>query len=185
MSLIPSIILSLWIWWWLILTLGKGARSQKCLACIAITRATPHDNDEWRCLNFYGSKKYNFQPSNLWTHLFVIWSFQFAPVWPTVGCSPWRCKVLGQRSHQWLRRGKGLVKKFIKHMIGCWLLAPQSGALIISAYRDFLPYPIPIPLIAFEHLSLSMVIWDSASRPRQINVDQAWPKQVSILRFLF
>ena len=39
------------------------------------------------------------------------------------------------------------------------LLALQSGALIISAYRDFLPsHPIPIPLIAFEHLSLSMVI---------------------------
>ena len=39
-------------------------------------------------------------------------------------------------------------------------LAPQSGALKISAYRDFLPsHPIPsLPLIAFEHLSLSMVI---------------------------
>ena len=38
-------------------------------------------------------------------------------------------------------------------------LAPQSGALKISAYRDFLPSQShPIPLIAFEHLSLSMVI---------------------------
>ena len=40
------------------------------------------------------------------------------------------------------------------------LLAPQSGALRINAYRDFLPiksHPI-LPLIAFEHLSLSMVI---------------------------
>ena len=34
------------------------------------------------------------------------------------------------------------------------LLAPQSGALRISAYRD----SHPIPLIAFEHLSLSIVI---------------------------
>ena len=34
-------------------------------------------------------------------------------------------------------------------------LAPQSGALRISAYRDFLP---SLPLKAFEHLSLSMVI---------------------------
>ena len=41
------------------------------------------------------------------------------------------------------------------------LLAPQSGALRISAYRDFLPshptHPI-LPLIAFEHLSLSVEI---------------------------
>ena len=61
------------------------------------------------------------------------------------------------------------------------LLAPQSGALRISAYRDFLPIP-SIPLIAFEHLSLSMVIRNSASRPRQINVDQVTQKQVSFLR---
>ena len=64
-------------------------------------------------------------------------------------------------------------------------LAPQSGALRINAYRDFLPshpIPYPIPLIAFEHLSLSMVIRNSASRPRQINVDQERPKQVSTLR---
>ena len=42
----------------------------------------------------------------------------------------------------------------------CYLLAPQSGALRISAYRDFHPIPShPIhPLIAFEHLSLSIVI---------------------------
>ena len=41
----------------------------------------------------------------------------------------------------------------------CGLLAPQSGALRISAYRDFHPIPNPIhPLIAFKHLSLSMVI---------------------------
>ena len=32
------------------------------------------------------------------------------------------------------------------------LLALQSGALRIGAYRDF--HPIPYPLIAFEHLSL-------------------------------
>merc|ERR1711946_66810 len=40
----------------------------------------------------------------------------------------------------------------------------------------------PNPLIAFEHLTLSMVIRNSASRPRQINVDQGRPKQVSILQ---
>ena len=66
------------------------------------------------------------------------------------------------------------------------LLAPQSGALRISAYGDFQSHPIPTqpihPLIAFEHLSLSMVIRNSASRPRQINVDQGRPKQVSILQ---
>ena len=38
------------------------------------------------------------------------------------------------------------------------------------------PNPNPIPLIAFEHLSLSMVIWNSPSRPSQINVDQGRPK---------
>ena len=42
------------------------------------------------------------------------------------------------------------------------LLAPQSGALRISGYRDFHPIPShthPIlPLIAFEHLSFSIVI---------------------------
>ena len=37
------------------------------------------------------------------------------------------------------------------------LLAPQSGALRISAYGDFHPIPSH-PLIAFEHLSLSIVI---------------------------
>ena len=47
--------------------------------------------------------------------------------------------------------------------------------------------PIPThpsihPLIAFEHLSLSMEIRNSARRPRQINVDQVRPKQVSTLR---
>ena len=57
------------------------------------------------------------------------------------------------------------------HLHICTLLAPQSGALRISAYRDFHPIP-SIPLIAFEHLSLSMVIRNSASRLRQINVDQ-------------
>merc|ERR1711911_47143 len=62
------------------------------------------------------------------------------------------------------------------------LLAPQSGALRISAYRDFHPSNPIHPLIAFEHLSLSMVIRNSASRPRQINVDQGRPKQVSILQ---
>ena len=54
------------------------------------------------------------------------------------------------------------------------LLAPQSGALRISAYRDFQSNP----LIAFEHLSLSIVIWNSPSRSRQINVDQSRPEQV-------
>merc|ERR1712032_78356 len=46
-------------------------------------------------------------------------------------------------------------------------------------------HPIPShpnPLIAFEHLSLSIVIRNSASRPRQINVDQGRPEQVSILQ---
>merc|ERR1711911_174873 len=62
------------------------------------------------------------------------------------------------------------------------LLAPQSGALRISAYRDFHPSNPIHPLIAFEHLSLSMVIRNSASRLRQINVDQGRPKQVSILQ---
>ena len=66
------------------------------------------------------------------------------------------------------------------------LLAPQSGALRISAYGDFQSHPNPTqpihPLIAFEHLSLSIVIWDSAYRPRQINVEQVRPKQVSTLQ---
>merc|ERR1712083_954890 len=44
-----------------------------------------------------------------------------------------------------------------------------------------IPNPI-LPLIAFEHLSLSIVIRNSASRPRQINVDHGRPKQVSILQ---
>ena len=59
------------------------------------------------------------------------------------------------------------------HYLKSSLLAPQSGALTIGAYRDFQPIPIPIPnpLIAFEHLSLSIVITNNASRPRQINVD--------------
>ena len=40
------------------------------------------------------------------------------------------------------------------------LLAPQSGALRIRAYGDFQYQPNPSihPLIAFEHLSLSMII---------------------------
>ena len=38
------------------------------------------------------------------------------------------------------------------------------------------------PLIAFEHLSLSIVDRNIARRPRQINVDQDRPKQVTILR---
>ena len=42
-----------------------------------------------------------------------------------------------------------------------YLLAPQSGALRINAFRDFQPIPShpthPIPLIAFEHLSLYTV----------------------------
>ena len=62
------------------------------------------------------------------------------------------------------------------------LLAPQSGALRISAQQRFPIQPIPNPLIAFEYLSLSVVIWDSACRPRQINVDQVRPKQVSIFQ---
>ena len=64
------------------------------------------------------------------------------------------------------------------------LLAPQSGALRISAYGDFQPNPNPSihPLIAFEHSSLSIVIRNSARRPRQINVDHVRPKQESILR---
>ena len=56
-----------------------------------------------------------------------------------------------------------LTLSFVKFIIPCAsceilssLLAPQSGALRISAYRDF--QPIPNPLIAFEQLSLSMVI---------------------------
>ena len=36
------------------------------------------------------------------------------------------------------------------------LLAPQSGALRINAFRDFQPNPTH-PLIAFEHLSLYTV----------------------------
>ena len=62
------------------------------------------------------------------------------------------------------------------------LLAQQSGAHRISAYRDFQSQSQSLPLIAFEHLSLSIVIRNSASRPRQINVDQGRPKQVSILQ---
>ena len=54
------------------------------------------------------------------------------------------------------------------------LLATQSSALRISAYRDFQSNPTQShthPLIAFGHLSLSIVIRNNASRPRQINVD--------------
>ena len=56
------------------------------------------------------------------------------------------------------------------------LLAPESGALRISAYRDFQSQSRSQsnpthPLIAFGHLSLSMVIRNNASGPRQINVD--------------
>ena len=62
-----------------------------------------------------------------------------------------------------------------------FFLAPQSGALRINAYRDLHPSNPIHPLIAFEHFCLSMVIRNSASRPRQINVDQVRPKQVPIL----
>ena len=55
------------------------------------------------------------------------------------------------------------------------LLAPQSGALRISAYRDFQSQSLP--LIAFEHLSLYTTFWNSPSRPKQIRVDQGRPKQ--------
>ena len=46
-------------------------------------------------------------------------------------------------------------------------LASQSGALRISAYRDF--QPNPNPLIAFGNLSLSLVIRNNACKLRQIN----------------
>ena len=53
---------------------------------------------------------------------------------------------------------KSLQKKIFKLLTWPYpLLAPQSGALRISAYRDFQSHPT-LPLIAFEHLSLSMVI---------------------------
>ena len=92
---------------------------------------------------------------------------------------------------KWFRRGKNAIiplnpflsspiKYFLRFLhnslwISSWFLAPQSGALRISAYRDFQSHPT-LPLIAFEHLSLSMVISNSPSRPRQINVDQCRPK---------
>ena len=38
-------------------------------------------------------------------------------------------------------------------------------------------HPYPVPLKALEYLSLSMVIRNSPSRPRQINVDQDRPTQ--------
>ena len=81
----------------------------------------------------------------------------------------WPPLLFAQMSHQYL----SLIVKI-------YLLAPQSGALRITPLRDFHPIPIPYPshpLIAFEHLSLSMVFWNSPSRPRQINVDQGRPKQ--------
>ena len=46
----------------------------------------------------------------------------------------------------------------VPKMSSLTLLAPQSGALRISAYRDFQSHPShPIPLIAFERLSFSIV----------------------------
>ena len=80
---------------------------------------------------------------------------------------------------------KGVFNHVLPKPISNVLLAPQGGALRISVYRDFHSIQSQSqshPLIAFQHLSLSMVIWDSASRPWQINVDQVRPKQVSILR---
>ena len=62
--------------------------------------------------------------------------------------------------------------EIVKHLhVSCWdwpwilpvvlllkelsLLAPQSGAHSRGAFRDFQPNPIhPVPLTAFEHLSL-------------------------------
>ena len=54
-----------------------------------------------------------------------------------------------------------LLRNLPKAKVHKQLLAPQSSALRISAYRDFQSNP----LIAFEHLSLSKVIRNSASRP--------------------
>ena len=64
-------------------------------------------------------------------------------------------------------QSKDLVwNKYLPAVNSTWLLAPQSSALTIDAFKDFQPNPIPVPLIAFEHLSLSMGIWNGPSRPR-------------------
>ena len=63
-----------------------------------------------------------------------------------------------------------------RHCVKCWTedtpsiyydWAPQSSAFRFNAYRDFLPSHSSNPLIAFEHFSLSMMIWNSKSRPKQ------------------
>ena len=74
------------------------------------------------------------------------------------GVNPAQVKVLSKK-----RIGNRNLARFIETLsltsvsIHFRLLAPQSGALRISAYRDFHPYPT-LPLIAFEHLSLSIQI---------------------------
>ena len=65
------------------------------------------------------------------------------------------------------------------------LLAPQSGALRISAYGDFQSQSQSQPnpsTYSFRAVKPFYGDLDCASRPWQINVDQCRPKQVSILR---
>ena len=73
----------------------------------------------------------------------------------TSALRPWLCKI-----YPYIKAtgptGKGIALSDTQ----AFLLAPQSGALRISAFRDFHPipsHPIPNPLIAFEQLSLYTV----------------------------
>ena len=74
---------------------------------------------------------------------------------------------------------------FAPGQFGTIVYQHRKAVLLESVPRE-ISNPIPShpthPHTAFRHLSLSMVIRNSASRPRQINVDQVRPKQVSILR---
>ena len=79
-----------------------------------------------------------------------------------------KSSLVHEHLHPWSLQHGG-TKRNLKVLI---FLAPQSGALRMSAYGDFQSHPNPThPLITFGHLSLSIVIRNNASRPRQINVD--------------
>ena len=55
------------------------------------------------------------------------------------------------------------------------LLAPQSGALRISAYRDFQSHPIPIPT-TYSFWAFKPFYGD-LKQPKQTKADQCRPRQ--------
>merc|ERR1711971_588465 len=58
------------------------------------------------------------------------------------------------------------------------LLAPQSGALRISAYRDFQPNPIPIPSHPTTYSFRAFKpFYGDLKQPKQTKVDQCRPRQ--------